>query len=172
MVCSHRGAYLSAVSSIISCGVPKGSSYLWTLPLFHCNGWCMPWVLVLQAGRTFCLRHMNAEMIVRLISAKASRTTGARIVHTLIRDEAQQQGLDFRPSMLGAFTRRWRIAAPGRLWASFLAVVMPSAFCSCRGVNAGALLPEGGNPRPRRRCLRASTADRRDSLVHLIFFGM
>src|SRR5262249_23947034 len=58
VVYSHRGAYLSAVSTIVSWDVPKRAAYLWTLPLFHCNGWCMPWLLALQGGKSVCLRRV------------------------------------------------------------------------------------------------------------------
>jgi fatty-acyl-CoA synthase len=98
VVYSHRGAYLSAVSLIISWGVPKGASHLWTLPLFHCNGWCMPWVLALQGGKNVCLRRVDAETIVGLISAeRVTHYCGAPVIHALIRDKAQEQRLVFSP---------------------------------------------------------------------------
>lgn len=98
VVYSHRGAYLSAVSSIISWGIPKEASYLWTLPLFHCNGWCMPWVLALQGGKNVCLRRVDGEKIVLLISdEQVTHYCGAPIVHALILDRAQDQGLVFNP---------------------------------------------------------------------------
>jgi len=98
VVYSHRGAYLSAVSSIVSWGVPKGASYLWPLPLFHCNGWCMPWVLALQGGKSLCLRRVDPERILDLIVAeKVTHYCGAPIVHGFIRDEAQKRGLVFDP---------------------------------------------------------------------------
>lgn len=100
VVYSHRGAYLAAVSSIVSWGVPKGASYLWTLPLFHCNGWCMPWVLALQGGKNVCLRRVDADTIVRLITTEhVTHYCGAPIVHALIRDKAQQQGIVFNPGV-------------------------------------------------------------------------
>ncbi len=100
VVYSHRGAYLSAVSSIISWGVPKAASYLWTLPLFHCNGWCMPWVLALQGGKSVCLRRVDGDKIVQLINdERVTHYCGAPIVHALIRDRAQQQDLVFNPAV-------------------------------------------------------------------------
>ncbi|RJG01599.1 AMP-binding protein [Noviherbaspirillum sedimenti] len=100
VVYSHRGAYLSAVSSIVSWGVPKGASYLWTLPLFHCNGWCMPWILALQGGKNVCLRRVDGETIVQLITdERVTHYCGAPIVHALIRDRAQHQDLVFDPSV-------------------------------------------------------------------------
>jgi fatty-acyl-CoA synthase len=100
VVYSHRGAYLSSVSSIVSWPVPKGASYLWTLPLFHCNGWCMPWVLALQGGKSVCLRRVDADAVVRLITEeRVTHYCGAPIVHALIRDRAQQEGLVFNPAV-------------------------------------------------------------------------
>lgn len=100
VVYSHRGAYLSAASSIISWGVPKGASYLWTLPLFHCNGWCMPWVLALQGGKNVCLRRVDAGTIVQLIAReRVTHYSGAPIVHALVRDKAQELGVVFSPAV-------------------------------------------------------------------------
>jgi len=98
VVYSHRGAYLSAVSSIVSWDVPKDASYLWTLPMFHCNGWCMPWALALQGGKSVCLRRFDAEKAVSLITTeRVSHYCGAPIVHASIRDAAQRQGITFSP---------------------------------------------------------------------------
>jgi fatty-acyl-CoA synthase len=100
VVYSHRGAYLSAASSVISWGVPKGAAYLWTLPLFHCNGWCMAWVIALQGGKNVCLRRVDGEKIVQLIShERVTHYCGAPIVQALIRDRAKQQNLVFSPSV-------------------------------------------------------------------------
>lgn len=100
VVYSHRGAYLAAVSTVVSWGVPKGASYLWTLPLFHCNGWGMPWVLALQGGKNVCLRRVDAATIVRLIGEESvSHYCGAPIVHAMVRDEAERQGRVFSPAV-------------------------------------------------------------------------
>ena len=56
VVTHHRGAYLNAVSQIISWGMPAHPVYLWTLPMFHCNGWCFPWAMAANAGTNICLR--------------------------------------------------------------------------------------------------------------------
>jgi fatty-acyl-CoA synthase len=78
--------------------MPKGASYLWTLPLFHCNGWCMPWALALQGGKSVCLRRVDPERIVPLIAAeRVTHYCGAPIVHAMIRDAAQRQGATFDP---------------------------------------------------------------------------
>jgi len=98
VVYSHRGAYLSAVSTIVSWGVPKRASYLWTLPLFHCNGWCMPWLLALQGGKSVCLRRVDPSLILDLIVAeRVTHYCGAPIVHSFIRDAASARGETFNP---------------------------------------------------------------------------
>lgn len=98
VVYSHRGAYLSAVSSIVSWDVPKGAVYLWTLPLFHCNGWCMPWLLALQGGKSVCLRRVDPERILDLVAAeRVTHYCGAPIVHASIRDAAQNRRVVFDP---------------------------------------------------------------------------
>ena len=55
----HRGAYLNAASNIISWGMPQRSSYLWTLPMFHCNGWCFRGPMAANAGVNVCLRRVD-----------------------------------------------------------------------------------------------------------------
>ena len=98
VVYSHRGACLSAVSSIVSWPIPKLASYLWTVPLFHCNGWCMPWALALQGGQSVCLRRVDAAQIISLIAAeRVTHYCGAPIVHAMIRDTAVHQGVRFDP---------------------------------------------------------------------------
>lgn len=98
VVYSHRGAYLSAVSNIVSWDVPRGAVYLWTLPLFHCNGWTMPWVVALQGGKNVCLRKVDGEKIVSLIVSEAvTHYCGAPIVHGVIKDAALSAGVRFNP---------------------------------------------------------------------------
>lgn len=98
VVYSHRGAYLSAVSTIVSWGVPKGAVYLWTLPLFHCNGWCMPWLLALQGGKSVCLRRVDPDVVLdRIVAEKVTHYCGAPIVHGFIRDAARKRGVVFDP---------------------------------------------------------------------------
>ncbi|CAI5506892.1 unnamed protein product, partial [Closterium sp. Naga37s-1] len=72
VVCSHRGAYLSALANVLAWGLhalPGGQRpvYLWTLPLFHCNGWTYPWVLAAVAGTNVCCREVTAASIFSLI---------------------------------------------------------------------------------------------------------
>jgi fatty-acyl-CoA synthase len=63
VVYHHRGAYLNAVSNIMAWALPHHPVYLWTLPMFHCNGWCFPWTVTAMAGTHVCLRRVEAETI-------------------------------------------------------------------------------------------------------------
>src|SRR5208283_765995 len=76
---------LNAVSQIISWCMPAHSVYLWTLPMFHCNGWCFPWSMAANAGTNVCLRKVDAEKIFQLIRAeRVTHYCGAPIVHTML----------------------------------------------------------------------------------------
>jgi fatty-acyl-CoA synthase len=81
VVYHHRGAYLLAVGNVLTCGMGKHPVYLWTLPMFHCNGWCFPWTLSLVAGTHVCLRAVRAAPIYDAIaSQKVTHLCGAPIV--------------------------------------------------------------------------------------------
>jgi len=85
VVYHHRGAYLNAVSNIVSWGMPPQSVYLWTLPMFHCNGWCFPWTMAANSGTNVCLRRVDAKLILDAIREhKVSHYCGAPIVHSLL----------------------------------------------------------------------------------------
>jgi fatty-acyl-CoA synthase len=85
VVYHHRGAYLNSASNIISWGMPPHSVYLWTLPMFHCNGWCFPWTLAANAGTSVCLRKVDPALIFGLIKAhKVSHMCGAPIVYGMM----------------------------------------------------------------------------------------
>ncbi|KAJ0687593.1 putative acid--thiol ligase [Helianthus annuus] len=58
VVLHHRGAYLAATSNVVVWGIPEGAVYLWTLPMFHCNGWCFAWTLAAICGTNICLRQV------------------------------------------------------------------------------------------------------------------
>ena len=60
VVYHHRGAYLLALGNVVTCGMGKHPVYLWTLPMFHCNGWCFPWSISVVAGTHVCLRQVRA----------------------------------------------------------------------------------------------------------------
>ena len=96
VVYHHRGAYLNAICNIVTWAMPHHSVYLWTLPMFHCNGWTFPWTMAANAGTNVCLRRVEAEKIFELI--KAERVThycGAPIVHSTLMNapEEMKQGI-------------------------------------------------------------------------------
>jgi fatty-acyl-CoA synthase len=101
VVYSHRGAYLNGVGNLLTWGVPRGSVYLWTLPMFHCNGWCFPWSMAANAGTNVCLRRVEAGPIFNLIREhRVTHYCGAPIVHsTLINaDPKLRAGIDHKVS--------------------------------------------------------------------------
>ncbi|MBO9354379.1 AMP-binding protein [Bordetella petrii] len=67
VVYHHRGAYLNATGNVLACGMPPHAVYLWTLPMFHCNGWCFPWTLAALAGTSVCLRRVEPAAIFAAI---------------------------------------------------------------------------------------------------------
>jgi len=81
VVYHHRGAYLLAMANVITCGMGKHPVYLWTLPMFHCNGWCFPWTLSVVAGTHVCLRAVRAPaMYDAIVTHKVTHLCGAPIV--------------------------------------------------------------------------------------------
>ncbi|MBI4987883.1 MAG: acyl-CoA synthetase [Rhodocyclales bacterium] len=85
VVYHHRGAYLNATSNIVSWGMPPHAVYLWTLPMFHCNGWCFPWTMAANAGTNVCLRRVEAKPILDAIREhKVTHYCGAPIVHSML----------------------------------------------------------------------------------------
>ena len=81
VVYHHRGAYLNAVSNILEWAMPHHPVYLWTLPMFHCNGWCFPWTIAANAGVSVCLRKVDPKRITDLIAAEGvTHFSGAPIV--------------------------------------------------------------------------------------------
>jgi fatty-acyl-CoA synthase len=81
VVYHHRGAYLLAIANVITCAMGKHPVYLWTLPMFHCNGWCFPWTLSVVAGTHVCLRAVRAAPIFDAIAKhKVTHLCGAPIV--------------------------------------------------------------------------------------------
>ena len=85
VVYHHRGAYLNAVSNIVSWSVPPHAVYLWTLPMFHCNGWCFPWTTAAIAGTNVCLRQVDAKAIFDAIRRHSvTHYCGAPIVHSML----------------------------------------------------------------------------------------
>ncbi len=85
VVYSHRGAYTNAVSNVLVWAMPHHPVYLWTLPMFHCNGWCFPWTIAAMAGTHVCLRKVEAQAIFDAIREhKVTHYCGAPIVHSLL----------------------------------------------------------------------------------------
>jgi fatty-acyl-CoA synthase len=105
VVYHHRGAYLNAVSNIVSWGMPPHAVYLWTLPMFHCNGWCFPWTMAANAGTNVCLRRVEAKLILDAIREhKVSHYCGAPIVHSMLINAPAEwrEGIDHKVSALVA----------------------------------------------------------------------
>ena len=103
VVYHHRGAYLNAASNIISWGMPAHSVYLWTLPMFHCNGWCFPWTMAANAGVNVCLRKVEPALIFELIRQyKVSHMCGAPIVYGMMINAPVQlrEGIEHKVSGL------------------------------------------------------------------------
>ena len=103
VVFHHRGAYLNSASNIISWGMPQHAVYLWTLPLFHCNGWCFAWTLAANAGVNVCLRKVDVALIYELIREhKVSHFCGAPIVHGMLINapEGMRAGIAHKVSAL------------------------------------------------------------------------
>jgi fatty-acyl-CoA synthase len=91
VVYHHRGAYLNAVSNILEWDMPRHAVYLWTLPLFHCNGWCFPWTVAARAGVNVCLRKFDAKTVFDLIrSERVTHYCGAPIVQNALANAPAQ----------------------------------------------------------------------------------
>ncbi len=85
VVTHHRGAYLNAASNVIGWSLPQHAVYLWTLPMFHCNGWCFPWTMALIAGTSVCLRRVDPTLIYPLIREhRITHMCGAPIVYSML----------------------------------------------------------------------------------------
>lgn len=85
VVYHHRGAAINAVSNILDWDINKHPIYLWTLPMFHCNGWCFPWTIAARAGINVCLRRVDAQHIFAAIKEHGvTHYCAAPIVHNLL----------------------------------------------------------------------------------------
>ena len=81
VVYHHRGAHLLAIGNVVTCNMAKHPVYLWTLPMFHCNGWCFPWSISVVAGTHVCLRAVRAPaMYAAIADHKVTHLCGAPIV--------------------------------------------------------------------------------------------
>ena len=87
VVTHHRGAYLNAVCNAVTWTMPHYPRYLWTLPMFHCNGWCFPWTVAMLGGVHVCLRRVEAQAILAAMREHGvDHYCGAPVVHNLIID--------------------------------------------------------------------------------------
>jgi 3-(methylthio)propionyl---CoA ligase len=101
VVYSHRGAYLNGVSNLLTWSMPKHAVYLWTLPMFHCNGWCFPWSMAANTGVNVCLRKVDPVPIFELMKRhRVTHYCGAPIVHTTLINAPTElrAGIDWRVS--------------------------------------------------------------------------
>ena len=97
VVYHYRGAYLNAINNILDWSMPKHAVYLWTLPMFHCNGWCFNWTMAAAAGTSVCLRRVEAKLILELIREhRVTHYCGAPIVHSMLLNAPAEykQGID------------------------------------------------------------------------------
>ncbi len=85
VVYHHRGAHLNAISNILNWDMPQHAVYLWTLPMFHCNGWCFPWTVAERAGVNVCLRRVEAKAALDAIREHGvTHMCGAPIVYSML----------------------------------------------------------------------------------------
>jgi len=91
VVYHHRGAYLNAIGNVMAWDMDQHPVYLWTLPMFHCNGWCFPWTITLLAGTHVCLRKVTAAKIYEAIAEhQVTHLCGAPIVMGMIANAEKQ----------------------------------------------------------------------------------
>jgi fatty-acyl-CoA synthase len=105
VVYHHRGAYLNAVSNMLTWNMVQHPVYLWTLPMFHCNGWCFPWTIAAAAGTNVCLRHVRANLIFDAIrNERVDHFCAAPIVlNTLINaPEEMKEGIGHKVKIMTA----------------------------------------------------------------------
>ncbi len=105
VVYHHRGAYLNAMSNIIAWQMPNHPTYLWTLPMFHCNGWCFPWSLAALGGTSVCLRSVSAKGIFFAIAEHGvTHFCGAPIVLNLLvhAKDSERRSFDHRVHVMTA----------------------------------------------------------------------
>jgi fatty-acyl-CoA synthase len=93
---THRGGYLNALGEVIEHGLNSSSVYLWTLPLFHCNGWCFPWAVTAVGGRHICLRQVDPARMVELIRNEGvTHMCGAPVVVSTLTQYCAANGIRF-----------------------------------------------------------------------------
>jgi fatty-acyl-CoA synthase len=93
VVYHHRGAYLNALGNIVAWGMAQHPVYLWTLPMFHCNGWCFPWTVTVLAGAHVCLRRTEAGAIYDAIDNHGvTHMCGAPVVMNMLLNDRAAEG--------------------------------------------------------------------------------
>ena len=105
VVYHHRGAYMNAVGNLLAWGVQHHPVYLWTLPMFHCNGWCFPWAIAAMAGTNVCLRDVEPVAVFEAIkNFGVTHMCGAPIVMNLLLNSPEAESLDlsYRIQMMTA----------------------------------------------------------------------
>ena len=107
VVCHHRGAYLNAVGQMLAFGIGAGSRYLWTLPMFHCNGWTYTWGVTAAGGTHVCLRAVDPALIFSLIEEHGvTHMCGAPVVLNLLLHAPELGQAPFRARRRGGHRRR------------------------------------------------------------------
>ena len=97
VVYHHRGAYLNAIGNSLTWDLPMHPKYLWTLPMFHCNGWCFPWTITERAGTHVCLRQPAGELIVEAFQKHSvTHLCGAPIVMQMVADHLLQNNITLK----------------------------------------------------------------------------
>jgi len=105
VVYHHRGAYLNALGNVLTWSMPAHPVYLWTLPMFHCNGWCFPWTVTALAGTHVCLRRVEMRTIFQAIAEHGvTHLCGAPIVMQMIltAGEAERSSFNHKVQMMTA----------------------------------------------------------------------
>jgi fatty-acyl-CoA synthase len=96
VVTHHRGAYLNAIGDILVWDMGLHPTYLWTLPMFHCNGWCFPWAVALQGGTQVCLRKVESAAIYAAIAEhRVTHLCGAPVVMGMLINATAEERRDF-----------------------------------------------------------------------------
>jgi fatty-acyl-CoA synthase len=109
VVYHHRGAHLNAIGNVMSWGMTPHPVYLWTLPMFHCNGWCFPWTIAALAGTNVCLRRVDAPSVLAAVAAEGiTHLCGAPVVVNMLAN-APSAGF---PDLAGRVVRIATAGAP------------------------------------------------------------
>jgi len=93
---THRGAYMNALGEVVEHGLSPSSIYLWTLPMFHCNGWCFPWAVTAVGGRHICLPDFDPKRAVELIQREGvTHLCGSPTVLLMLTEYCRKEGIRF-----------------------------------------------------------------------------